>query len=357
MCRKILGIVVKILLLLFYLSFNMTQQTFRLNSSLSDANFKLSCENVLSKLKHPDQSTIDHILIYNNHEKPEIILPDGQKYVWYFSIGSMMNPISLFLRDIVPLMSFPAKCPDYKVTFREPSGMADTEACPNAEFHGVVHLLSNERMRHLDEIELTYHRIAVSCIDYQEQSHTVYAYKMNIDNLSPGLPSERYLDVIVKGCEYYKVQSEYIDQLKYEQAVIPRRQPHLFQSFKVPDDVFYSVEELSQHNGNDSTLPLWISINGKILEYQGLPSADDSDYEFQKKIYTFYTTKFGGCEATLTIARALYEPLYKIPLSENDLCSQHRAQIEDDFCHRNTNGQNKSYWKPIGRLYTPNNSL
>jgi hypothetical protein len=46
---------------------------------------------------------------------------------------------------------------------------------------------------------------------------------MKADNLSTNLPSERYLDIIIKGCEYYKVQSEYINKLNDEQAVIPRK--------------------------------------------------------------------------------------------------------------------------------------
>ncbi len=33
--------------------------------------------------------------------------------------------------------------------------------------------------------------------------------------------SERYLDMIVKGCEYYKVQPAYVNRLKEEQVVKP----------------------------------------------------------------------------------------------------------------------------------------
>ena len=47
----------------------MTEQTYRLNPSLSDANFKLSCETVLPKLIRPDQSTMDLILSHDNPGK------------------------------------------------------------------------------------------------------------------------------------------------------------------------------------------------------------------------------------------------------------------------------------------------
>ncbi|CAF4816255.1 unnamed protein product, partial [Rotaria sp. Silwood2] len=159
----------------------MTEQIFRLNSSVSDASFAVSCENVFSKLIRPDQSTIDGILKYDTCDKADIVLPDRQKFVWYFAMGSMMNPISLFLRDILPLMSYPAKCLNYKIVFRPSMGMADIEPCSEGEIHGVVHLLSDEQMRRLDAIEAIYHRIVVNSINYQEQTHLVYIYKMNID--------------------------------------------------------------------------------------------------------------------------------------------------------------------------------
>jgi hypothetical protein len=333
----------------------MTEQTYRLNSSLSDANFKLSCENLLSKLIRPDQSTIDLILSHDNPEKAEIILPDGRKFFWYFAIGSMINPISLYLRDIIPLLSYPAKCPNYKIMFRGPAGMADIEACPEAEFHGVVHLLSDEHMVHLDAMERAYKRIVVNSINYQGQSHLINIYEMNINNLSSNLPNERYLDIIVKGCEYFKVQPEYINRLKNEQAVVPRKQPHSLKSFTdMPSNVFYSVEELEEHNGNDPSKPLWISINGKILEYNGLPSVDHPDYEFQKRFYGMIKSRIGGREATRHMARAMYEPLYKVPLNDDDLCEQRRAAIEDDYYCRINSDQNKNYWKLIGRLRVPN---
>ncbi|CAF2905753.1 unnamed protein product [Rotaria sp. Silwood2] len=335
----------------------MTESTFRLDSSRSDTNFTLSCESVLAEWTRPDQATIDWILKHDTHDKAEIVLLDGRKFLWYFAIGSMINPISLFLRDLVPLISYPAKCPNHKIGFRAPRGMADIETCAEAEFHGVVHLLSDEQMSRLDLLESTYHRIVVNSINYQEQPHLVYVYKMNIDNQSSILPSERYLDIIIKGCEYYKVQPEYINRLKYEQAVIPRKQPHTFQSIRdVPEGVFYSIEELSRHDGNDPVLPLWVSINGKILEYSGLPPVDHPDYERRKQFYSFIQSQLGGHEIAYILAKNFYEPLYKIPLNENDLCVQHRAHIEDEFYCRIHNDQ-RTAWKPIGRLRMSNSSL
>ncbi|CAF1452430.1 unnamed protein product [Rotaria sordida] len=151
----------------------------------------------------------------------------------------MNNPISLYLRDLHPIVSYPVVCPNYQVIFRSPSGMADIEPDPRAEFHGVDHLLSNDEMARLDKMESIYRRILVNVIDYQDQSHLVYAYTMIIPNKTVGLPSERYLDIIVKGCEYHNVRPEYINRLKQEQTVVPRKQPQEFQSFTdIPIDAF-----------------------------------------------------------------------------------------------------------------------
>ena len=75
-----------------------------------------------------------------------------------------MNPISLHLRDFIPLVSYPAICPDYKLIFR---GMADVEHCSGTQFHSVVHLLSEDQMTCLDKFEMGYNRIIVNSIDYQ----------------------------------------------------------------------------------------------------------------------------------------------------------------------------------------------
>jgi len=334
----------------------MTDSLHRLNSSLSDVNFKLSCDSVFSKLVPSEKFLIDSILVYDNSEQAEIVLPDGQIFFWYFAIGSMINPISLYLRDLIPLLSYPATCLDHKVVFRSSNGMANIEVCSGAEFDGVVHLLSNEKMMRLDELEVFYHRIKINCIDYQGQSHIVYAYQLNTNDQPITIPHERYLDIIIKGCEYYKVRQEYINRLRDEQPVIPRKQPENFQSFTdFPSDVYYSIDDLKKHNGNDPSLPIWLCVNGKILEYAGLPPIDHPDYEFQKRFYTFFKEKLVGQEVTTIMAKTLYEPLYKLPLNDEDLCNEYRARIEDHYYNTLASSQNNIYWKPIGRLRQQDN--
>jgi len=168
---------------------------------------------------------------------------------------------------------------------------------------------------------------------------------MNINDQSTNFPLERYLDIIVKGCEYYQVRSKYINHLKDEQPMIPRKQPDSLQSFTdVPPDVYYSRDDLQKHNGNDPSLPLWICMNGKILEHTGLPSADHPDYEFQRNFYKFSKLKLTGQEVTTVMAKVLYEPLYKLPSNDEDICDEHRAGLEDHHYNQLAGAQNKIHW-------------
>jgi hypothetical protein len=328
----------------------------RLNSFPSDSNFKKSCETILTKTKRLEVRVLNSILAHDDSEKP-LINDDKQVYIWYLAIGSMINPISLHLRDLTPLISYPARCPDYRLVFRDPSGMADIERYKGKEFDGVVHLLPIEQMIRLDQVEHMYRRIIVNIIDYQERSHLVYVYKMSLIGQQErpiGIPSERYLDIIVKGCEHFGVRSSYINRLKHEQPVVPRKLPIAYQTINdIPDNIYYTNDDLLKHDGKDPMFPLWISINEKILEYTGLPSDDHPDYENQKRFYEFAVSYFGGREVAHVISRAWYEPMYKLPLNDDDLCDEQRA-LAEDMCVAwglNNNGENsESYWKPVGRI-------
>ena len=42
-------------------------------------------------------------------------MQSGGDVVWYFAIGSMMNPISMSARKLAPIESKAAECLDYKL--------------------------------------------------------------------------------------------------------------------------------------------------------------------------------------------------------------------------------------------------
>lgn len=329
----------------------MSDLNHRLDSSLSDENFKLSCEIVNSKLVPVEQSVLDEIFRFKKSDQPEIITDDGKKYFWYLAIGSMINPISLFLRDLRPLVSYAATAQDYKLVFRSLGGMADIESSAGDTFDGVVHLMTETHMLELDKIEMSYRRVPVKCIDYQNKSQVAYAYQMQSGNLPLGIPSERYLDIIVKGCEYHKVRQEYIDKLRNNQPVAPRRKLHELRSFpNCPDDTYFTKEELAKHNGKDLSVPIWLAINGKILEHTGLPEKGEANYEGQKRFVDFACERLAGRDGTSGMAKALYDPLYKLPLNDDDISEEHRAQIEDSYYGMLYSSEHQNYWKVIGRL-------
>jgi hypothetical protein len=328
----------------------------RLNPLLSNDNFRKSCDIVRTRTKPIDLRRLNSILAYDNDQ--QAFIDDHEHvYIWYFAIGSMINPVSIYLRHLTPLMSYPARCLDHRLVFRTHSGMADIEQCLNDDFHGVVHLLPIEQMFRLDQVEHMYQRLPVTIVDYEQRCHVVHVYQMTSignDRQYYCLPTERYLDIIVKGCEYFHVQTSYINRLKHEQAVQPRKSLSNYRTIvDIPDQSYFTIDELVQHDGTDKTLPVWISINGKILEYHRLLSNDIDHDDNHKRFYDFIRSFFAGKEIACIILRTWYEPMYEVPLSDNDLSDEHRAFAEDMCISWSSNGddnQQDFYWKPIGRL-------
>ena len=200
--------------------------------------------------------------------------------IWYLAIGSMINPVSLSLRKIVPLRSYPAYCPGWKVSFKGKSGMATLEKDENITMHGVLHLLTLEHMNILDNIELGYDRIHVSCYAYtnsndSENTHiigTAYTMKQEIieqSKIEPdGLPSERYLDIITRGCVHYNVKDSYIEWLKSVKFV-PRKNPSEYGKFHFDDNLpLIPMSEVIKNNGIDGN-DCYTVLNNKVLKYIG----------------------------------------------------------------------------------------
>jgi hypothetical protein len=106
----------------------------------------------------------------------DIRIDEGGHAVHYFAIGSMTNSTSLSLRELSPIFSRPAVLPGYRLLFRGSGGMAtaereggggyellegDAEEYPFDCIHGVLHLLTAQHMKVLDDFEGGYCRAAV----------------------------------------------------------------------------------------------------------------------------------------------------------------------------------------------------
>ena len=76
-------------------------------------------------------------------------------------------------------------------------------------------------------------------------------------------PTERYIDIMVRGAIHFGVKQSYVDWLK-SLEVQPRTKPEEFVKFELPEGLpMMTLEELKAGNGRDGN-PLYFAINGKV---------------------------------------------------------------------------------------------
>lgn len=273
--------------------------------------------------------------------------PPPQSAVYYFAIGSMTNHISLQLRELKPISSQPAILDGYRLLFRGSGGMASAEEVNTVELiddlddnsskfethiHGVLHLLTHEQLKLLDTFEGGYIRKPCKVTLYDNCTRVnAYVYSMDRKKwkLPHQLPTERYLDIITKGCTFHGVNKEWVEYIK-SLKTIPRKEPIDFTSFTMQTAVvpILSWDEIKINNGDNEQKRLWIVINNKVLEFCG------DVYSFFPFGY-FVKHQIGGTDYTLRFAKAFYEPKYYMTADMScsaELEVEHRAWIEDQFC-------------------------
>ena len=244
--------------------------------------------------------------------------------LWYFAIASMMNPVSLSAREIVPIESKPSEIIDYKLRFVGRAGMAEASYSVGSSFHGVVHKLTAADMQKLDSIESAYDRKPANILLYSGErvDGWVYSNKEGFSGLpkgnEDGLPSQRYIEIMVEGCKYFGIKKAYIDQLQSIKCV-PRPSPADFATFQVPSDVpTWTMVDVSAGNGNGDN-PIYFSLNGKVIEYIG--SRDGF-------VGSMIVNRFAGRSVDLAHARMLYDPKYGLPETLEAITREHAAYRE-----------------------------
>jgi len=314
----------------------------------------------------------------------------------------MINPTSLRLRRLYPLESHPALLRGWRCVFRGDCGMAsilpadstlpsmNNHPIPRNDFHGVLHRLDEDMMARLDIIESAYERLTVEVelYDGRRQKATVYKmYEAKLDPMRPDtLPSERYLDIISKGCEHFGVSREYIEWLRGHECV-PRKDPATYRKIPVhrlhqsgKKHLNLTAEELAKYDGKTllkegsgdeideggdddiSSLkspppappspsrpryyPLRIAINRKVLEWVG-----DTSQPLLANTYEFMSFNFGGTDLTHSYTRVFYEPLYPTVDKLDDMSHEHRAWVEDLFYDKVcTSDRTLREWQLVGFL-------
>jgi hypothetical protein len=154
------------------------------------------------------------------------------------------------LRNLNPTVSRPAILRDFELAFKGEAGMGTVIEKAGGHLHGVVHTITQREMLMLDKIESGYDRLTVTAEFYDGSKGPATVYKFKPDLLAKsmwalfclqiesvlhlcmrvalmgsgpdGLPSERYLDIIIRGCVHHKVDSKWIDWLKTVK-VVPRK--------------------------------------------------------------------------------------------------------------------------------------
>ena len=248
----------------------------------------------------------------------------------YFAIASMMNPTSLQARDVKPLESQPAILLDYKLVFFGSMGYAEAipsspdEGTTTAEFHGVVHTVTQHDMNILNEIEHLYvpTKAIAQLYDGTQISVIVYCRPTEKQDTTKGIPQERYLDVMIEGAIHYGVQAEYIESLKKLEKE-PRPKANEFLSFgplvrdKHP---IMSLEDVFKQDG-EGCRPLCATVNGKVLQIQDpTPERTGLLRNMRKKLRTAALEDF--------LPKVIYDPMYGVPKDRNDCTREHAAYLE-----------------------------
>mmetsp|Transcript_35119 Transcript_35119/g.76877 ORF Transcript_35119/g.76877 Transcript_35119/m.76877 type:complete len:339 (-) Transcript_35119:83-1099(-) len=270
---------------------------------------------------------------------------DTGESLWFFAIGAMVNPVSLQNRKIFPIHSRPAQLLNHRINFFGSIGVAEAVPECGASFHGVLHKVNHDTMEQLDKIERDYSRrnAIARCYDGTEIACVVYCRPHNLGvevdgdtseedtdtSSSPNLPVdqpplERYLEILILGCEHFGVSEEYIRFLRAHDRQ-PRPTPDEFQSYGDPpsgiDAPTLKLEEVEKCDGMDGR-PLRITSNGRVLECT--LDRDSSDWDEFVALH-----KQVGHVGEIYISRIAYDPKYGLPEKLEDFSREHSAYLED----------------------------
>lgn len=199
---------------------------------------------------------------------------DGETKVWKFGYGSNLSPT--FMREKKSLEVFdskPAVLKGYKlifpeaIEFVEPAFASVIESDEkDSEVHGTVSLLSLKSAQSLDKQEMGYDikTLEVICYDGQKIKAEVYTDKHK--DLVLGLPSKRYMDILIKGAIESNLKEYYVEMLKSQPYYTPTKNTLERRKLLPPFEKLkpISFSELSENNGKNNK-EKWSSCLGYIF--------------------------------------------------------------------------------------------
>lgn len=266
--------------------------------------------------------------------------------VWYFAIGSMINPVSCAARDMFPKDSKPAELLDHHLYFFGEIGIAEALPREGSTFHGVAHLMDFETMERLDSIEIGYIRVEATAKFYDGSEIQVQVYSRSQDiERSPIIdkpPGERYIEIIVSGCHFHGVDQNYIDSLK-TLDMIPRPTPDEFLTHgTLTDDLpLMTKEDISEIISTQGRI-IW-TFQSKVFEF----TLEDKTCKAWIEMVNLIKTM--GFEGEVMISKIAYDPKYGVLNSLDECTREHSAYREDGFVRYMTMSKLIEHWKVIGR--------
>jgi len=226
-----------------------------------------------------------------------------------------------------PSRSVPGELKDWELCFFGQMGMASVRRRGGSSLHGVLHTVTKKEMDDLDKLEGSYRHVPVDIHLYDGTAHKAIVYEADSSKLpqsftKEGTPTERYIDIIVRGQREYGVAESWVKQLAATK-VQPRKPPSEYKSFgPPPSGKTMTLEELKKYDGTKGD-DLLIGINGKVIRY--VPPTDPKDMMAKG-----FLQRFAGKDNTLHFARGLYEPRYAIATTLEAMSDDHKRWVEDN---------------------------
>ena len=176
--------------------------------------------------------------------------------ITYFAYGSNINLTSLRAKGVEPIASKRAVLRGWKLKFnvkhwfRHEGGVGNIQPSSNHGdlVEGMLHLFPDEQLKNLDTMEsygFGYDRVTVP-LETDDGITNGFAYIGLPDFLDDHcLPTQRYLNIIIRGAEAAGLSKKYIDNLRTHPVYIPDDYP----PFEYPADngISFTTKTLALH--------------------------------------------------------------------------------------------------------------
>ena len=308
---------------------------------------------------------------------------------WYFAIGSMMNPVSLSRRGLVPKESHPARLLDFRLSFFGLLGVAEAIPEVGSSFHGVVHLMDEKDIAKLDNIERDYTKLEATAELYgngipesagtddstktiSKRFLTVFCYGRPGANVERNAtvdrdPSERYIQIMVEGCRHFGVDPSYIEYLQ-NHPQLPRATPERFQvvgkfpmagpadddndgnntnnSFESPNDAVYTLQQVQDMFQQGRAV---MTFQEKVIEFVA-DDQKDNDEVLRAQREIKHMTQHHGLHGEIQMSNLVYDPKYEKPECLEACSREYAGYCEDLFVTYWTSTKLIRHWKVLGKF-------